>query len=61
MVHMLSILIKFCGCCYEDILKELLFNINILRKAPGRLSDISSECFVLVHGELKFPGTAFRK
>lgn len=60
-LHLVYSLITFYGCAYEDILKEMIYYVNILRNSPGINAELASELFFIIHGELKCPGTAFRK
>jgi hypothetical protein len=54
-------LIKFYGCLYEDVLKELLYAVAMLRNAAGVISELACETFFLIQNELKCPGNGFRK
>jgi hypothetical protein len=60
-LHCISSIITNYGCAYEDVLKDMIYFVNILRNSPGINSELASELFFLIHGELKCPGTAFRK
>jgi hypothetical protein len=40
-LFMIGILIKFYGCPYDDILKEIIYYIHILRSSPGVNADLA--------------------
>lgn len=60
-LHLINNTLKFYGCAFEDMLKEMIYLVNILRNCPGHISDIAQILFETIHSELKFPGTTFRK
>ena len=60
-MHLVSSLLKFNGCAFEDILKELIYIVHGLRSCPGLNGLMADSLFNLIHGELKFPGTALRR
>lgn len=60
-LHSIYNMITFYGCAYDDILKEMIYYINILRTSPGINAELAYELFLIIHSELKCPGTAFRK
>jgi hypothetical protein len=60
-LYFISNTITFYGCVYEEILKELIYYVNILRNSPGIIAELAYEMFFMIHAELKCPGSAFRK
>ena len=34
-LHFISVLIRFHGCAYDDLLKEMIYLVNLLRNSPG--------------------------
>jgi hypothetical protein len=60
-LHLLNQILKFYGCHFEDVLKDILFYVNLLRSSPGYNADQAQIVFEKVHAELKCPGNSFRK
>ena len=61
LLHFISVLLRFYGCAYEDILKEMIYLVNLLRNSHGYNYKMAAEVFELIHCELKSPGYTFRK
>ena len=60
-VHLIKNCIKFYGCLYEEIIKDLLILVNQIRMIPtSNIQNIGELFFNLLLNELKAPGTAFR-
>lgn len=60
-MFLLKNLLTFYGCLFDDILKEMAYELIVVRNWPGILAHYAGDLFDIVHGEIKCKGTAFRK
>lgn len=60
-VHLIKNCIRFFGCPYMDILKQMVVWANQIRFMPGKISIMGENFFNILIKELKIKGTAFRK
>jgi hypothetical protein len=61
LVHLLIKCIRYYGCLWEEVLKEIMMWAGQIRNFPGRIGGLGNKLFDMAYEELRIPGSEFRR